>query len=68
MPWKHVRYYNSFSQAHSLIYSVIGVQELNLNFFYNKTYWATACLTVEKVLVPIMEKWQKLFIVLKIME
>ena len=47
MPWKHVRYYNSFSQAHSLIYSVIGVQELNLNFFYNKTYWATACLTVE---------------------
>lgn len=37
----------SFSQLHSYSYSVIALQELNLNYFYPSVYWNTACLTVE---------------------
>lgn len=31
---------------HTLAYSVIALQELNLNYKYNPLYWNTACLTV----------------------
>lgn len=37
----------SFSQLHSYSYSVIALQELNLNYYYPQVYWNTACLTVE---------------------
>ena len=37
----------SFSQLHSYSYSVIALQELNLNYFYPKIYWSCACLIVE---------------------
>jgi DNA polymerase-3 subunit alpha len=37
----------SFSQLHSYSYSVIALQELNLNYFYPSVYWNTACLTVD---------------------
>ena len=37
----------SFSQLHSYSYSVIALQELNLNYYYPRVYWNTACLTVE---------------------
>lgn len=37
----------SFSQLHSYSYSIIALQELNLNYFYPSIYWNTACLTVE---------------------
>jgi DNA polymerase-3 subunit alpha len=37
----------SFSQLHSYAYSVIALQELNLNYFYPPVYWNCACLTVE---------------------
>lgn len=37
----------SFSQLHSYAYSVIALQELNLNYFYPSVYWNCACLTVE---------------------
>jgi len=36
----------SFSLLHTLAYSVIALQELNLNYHYNPLYWNTACLTV----------------------
>lgn len=37
----------SFSQLHSYSYSVIALQELNLNYFYPTVYWNTACLTID---------------------
>lgn len=37
----------SFSQLHSYSYSVIALQELNLNYYYPPIYWNTACLTIE---------------------
>lgn len=37
----------SFSQIHSYAYSVIALQELNLNYFYPNIFWNCACLTVE---------------------
>lgn len=37
----------SFSQIHSYSYSVIALQELNLNYFYPTIFWNCACLTVE---------------------
>ena len=37
----------SFSQVHSFSYSIIGLQELNLNWFYPRVYWNCACLSVE---------------------
>ena len=37
----------SFSQLHSYSYSIIALQQLNLNYFYPPVYWNTACLTVE---------------------
>lgn len=48
--WKVQIHYSlcySFSFPHSYEYSVIAVQELNLNFKYSPIYWNTACLTVE---------------------
>jgi DNA polymerase III subunit alpha len=36
----------SFSILHTLAYSVIALQELNLNYRFNPLYWNTACLTV----------------------
>ncbi|CAF1781172.1 DNA polymerase III subunit alpha [Bacillus subtilis] len=36
----------SFSLLHTLAYSIIALQELNLNYRYNSLYWNTACLTV----------------------
>jgi DNA polymerase-3 subunit alpha len=36
----------SFSQIHTTAYSLIALQEMNLNYFYPSIYWATACLTV----------------------
>jgi DNA polymerase-3 subunit alpha len=36
----------AFSILHTLAYSVIALQELNLNYHYNPLYWNTACLTV----------------------
>jgi DNA polymerase III subunit alpha len=36
----------SFSLLHTLAYSVIALQELNLNYHYNPLYWNTSCLTV----------------------
>lgn len=37
---------DSFSILHTLAYTVIALQELNLIFKYNPLYWNTACLTV----------------------
>lgn len=37
----------SFSQIHSYAYSIIALQELNLNYFYPKVYWNCACLSCE---------------------
>lgn len=37
----------SFSQPHSLNYSIIAIQELNLVHYYPEIYWNCACLTVE---------------------
>lgn len=36
----------SFSILHTLAYSVIALQELNLNYHFNSLFWNTACLTV----------------------
>jgi DNA polymerase-3 subunit alpha len=36
----------SFSVLHTLAYSLVAVQELNLNYRYNPLYWSTACLSV----------------------
>lgn len=36
----------SFSILHTMAYSTIALQELNLNYYFNPLYWATACLTV----------------------
>lgn len=36
----------SFSVLHTLAYSIVAVQELNLNYRYNPLYWSTACLSV----------------------
>ncbi|MCR8641367.1 PHP domain-containing protein [Paenibacillus sp. N1-5-1-14] len=36
----------SFSLLHTLAYSIIALQELNLYFKYDPLYWNTACLTV----------------------
>nr|WP_212963761.1 PHP domain-containing protein [Siminovitchia fordii] len=36
----------SFSILHTLAYSVVALQELNLNYHHNPLYWQTACLTV----------------------
>ena len=38
---------DSFSQIHSYAYSIIALQELNLNYFYPKVYWNCACLSCE---------------------
>lgn len=37
----------SFSSIHSYSYSVIALQEINLNHFYPSIFWNCACLTVE---------------------
>lgn len=37
----------SFSQLHSYSYSIIALQELNLNWYYPRVYWNCACLSVE---------------------
>ena len=37
----------SFSQLHSYSYSIIALQELNLNYFYPRVYWNCACLSTE---------------------
>jgi len=37
----------SFSRNHTLPYSIIALQILNLNYKYNKLAWNSACLTVE---------------------
>lgn len=37
----------SFSQLHSYSYSIIALQELNLNWFYPRVYWNCACLSIE---------------------
>lgn len=36
----------SFSILHTLAYSIIALQELNLNLKFNPLYWQTACLSV----------------------
>ena len=36
----------SFSQLHTVAYSTIALQELNLNYYYPKIYWGCACLSV----------------------
>jgi DNA polymerase-3 subunit alpha len=36
----------AFSILHTLAYSLVAVQEVNLNYKYNPLYWQTACLTV----------------------
>jgi DNA polymerase-3 subunit alpha len=36
----------AFSVLHTLAYSIVAVQELNLNHKYNPLYWSTACLSV----------------------
>lgn len=36
----------SFSQLHTVAYSVIAVQEMNLAYHFPVLYWNTACLTV----------------------
>lgn len=36
----------SFSILHTIAYSNVAVQELNLNYRYNPLYWSTACLSV----------------------
>ncbi|WEG19060.1 DNA polymerase III subunit alpha [Alkalihalophilus pseudofirmus] len=36
----------SFSNNHVIPYSIIALQELNLNYHFNPIYWNTACLTV----------------------
>lgn len=36
----------SFSIPHTTAYSLIALQEMNLNYRYPSIYWATACLTV----------------------
>jgi DNA polymerase-3 subunit alpha len=36
----------SFSILHTLAYTIIALQELNLIYRYNPLYWNTACLTV----------------------
>ncbi|WP_311078056.1 PHP domain-containing protein [Paenibacillus polymyxa] len=36
----------SFSVLHTLAYSIIALQEANLNNIYDPIYWRTACLTV----------------------
>lgn len=36
----------SFSDIHTIAYSLIALQEMNLNLLYPPIYWATACLTV----------------------
>lgn len=35
----------AFSILHTLAYSVVALQELNLNYHYNPLYWQVACLT-----------------------
>ena len=37
----------SFSQLHSFSYSIIALQEMNLNYFYPRVYWNCACLSTE---------------------
>ena len=37
----------SFSQLHSYSYSIIALQELNLNYYYPRVYWNCACLSIE---------------------
>lgn len=36
----------SFSILHTLAYSIVALQELNLNYRFNPLYWQTACLSV----------------------
>jgi DNA polymerase-3 subunit alpha len=37
----------SFSRLHSIGYSLIGLQEMNIAHFYPPLYWDTACLTIK---------------------
>lgn len=37
----------AFSSIHSNLYSIIGIQNLHLNLFYNPIYWQTATLNVD---------------------
>lgn len=36
----------SFSVLHTLAYSLVAIQEINLNYKYNPLFWQTACLSV----------------------
>lgn len=45
--WKRFATFNSFSQLHSYSYSIIALQQLNLNYFYPSVYWNCACLEIE---------------------
>lgn len=46
--WKQVERQRgyAFSILHTMAYSIVALQELNLNFKFNPLYWNTACLTV----------------------
>lgn len=46
--WMHIKRMlgYAFSILHTLAYSVIALQELNLNYHYNPLYWNTAVLSV----------------------
>lgn len=39
--------FDSFSSIHTIAYSTVAVQELNLAYFYDPIYWDTACLIVD---------------------
>lgn len=39
--------FDSFSQLHSYVYSIIALQELNIFYHYSPVYWNVGCLSVE---------------------
>ena len=39
--------FDSFSQLHSYVYSIIALQELNIFYHYSPVYWNIGCLSVE---------------------
>lgn len=49
----------SFSSIHSMLYSLIMFQELNLNYKFDPIYWETACLSVNAGSHEIVEEGAK---------
>ncbi len=57
MPLETVELNDSFSINHTLAYSLIALQEMNMVYRYPSIFWNTACLIVESKGISDLDNW-----------